>query len=281
MYIYVKVYYILNHIYYYRYVNYIVNYIVILLYYVDIDKLLNKYFLCYFVCFRHSKVSNEHMSIETQKTIESNTVILEDTPSCNPFITQTQLTVIKDTSDGTKSETNERDVAVQNAECVPVRKGRRRLLPLNENSQCSISPVEERKCTPEEPMSTKRNKRLKKKLPKRKSMRSKNNASNIEQDVDSKQISSDSDCHISENKKKENKKTRKPKKVISKKIVIKKFADENMLNVLQEYGQNKDYLMENRDSFDDFVKCRTVSTQWKYKYKSQKIVIVTTGLSKG
>jgi len=223
-----------------------------------------------------------HLSIETQKTIESNTVILEDTPSCNPFITQTQLTVIKDTPDGTKSETktNERDVAVQNAECVPVRKGRRRLLPLNENSQCSISPAEERKCTPEEPTSAKRNRRLK--LPKRKPMRSKNNASNIKQDVDSKRISSDSDCHISENKKKENKKTRKPKKVISKKIVIKKFADENVLNVLQEYRQNKDHLMENEDSFDDFVKCRTVSTQWnKYNNKSQKIVIVTTGLSKG
>lgn len=221
-----------------------------------------------------------HMSIGTQKTIESNTVILEDTPSCNPFITQTQLTVIKDTSDRTKSERDERDIAIQNAECVPVRKGRRRLLPLNENSQCSISPVEERKYTLEESTSAKQNKRLKEKFLKKKSMRSKNNTSDIKQDVASKQIWSDSDCHIPENKKKESKKTRKPKKVIRKKIVIKKFADENTLNVLQGYRQNKDHLIENGDSLDDFVKCRTVFTQWN-KYKSQKIVIVTTGLSKG
>jgi len=224
------------------------------------------------------------MSTETQKTMEADTLSLEDTPSCNPFVTQNQLTVIEDTPDekSAKSDTDEKNTAVQNIECVPVKKGRRRLLPLKESSQlCSITPVEEKKCTPEESTSAKQNKKLKKKLPKRKSMRSKNNTNNIKHDTASKQMWSDSDCDISENKKKEIKKTRKPKKVISKKIFVKKFVDENVLNILQENRQNnEDHSIENRDSLDDFVKCRTIYTQ-RNKYKSQKIVIVTTGLSKG
>lgn len=225
-----------------------------------------------------------HLSTQTQKTIESNTVILEDTLSCNPFIAQNQLTVIKETPDGAKSETDESNINVQNTECVPVRKGKRKLLPLKEDSQlCSITPVEETKCTPEESTSAKRIKRLKKKFPKRKSIRSKNNkdTNNIKQDTASIQMWSDSDSDIPENKKTENKKVRKPKKVISKKIVVKKFVDENVLNILQENRQNKeDRSIGNRDSLDDFVKCRTTSTQL-HKYKSQKIVIVTTGLSRG
>lgn len=222
-----------------------------------------------------------HRSSETQKTIETNTITLEDTPSCNPFITQSQLTIVEDMPDETKSKTAEKNRTVQNAECVPVRKGRRRLLPINENSQlCSISPVEERKCISEESTSAKRNKRLKRKLPKRRSIRSKNITSNKKQDIVSQRMWSDSDCDILENKK-EKKKPRKPRKIISKKIFIKKFADESVLNVLEGNGQNKENrLTENEDSLDDFVKCRTISSQWN-KYKSQKLVIVTTGLSRG
>lgn len=220
----------------------------------------------------------------TQETI-ADTVTLEDTSSCNPFVTQNQLTVMEDKINRTKSDTDGKNIAVQNIEQVLVRKGRRKLLPLNETSQlCSLTPIEDKKITPEESF-VKRNKRLKKKLPKRKLMHPKANTSSIKCDTASKQMSSDSsdsDIFIFENKKKEkNKKTRKPKKVISKKIVIKKFADENVLNMLQENKQNEeDHPAQSRDSFDDFVECRTISTQWN-KYKSQKIVIVTTGLSKG
>lgn len=224
-----------------------------------------------------------HKSSGTQKTMETNTITLEDTPSCNPFITQNQLTVIEEMPDGTKSEAVEKNRTEQKTECVPVGKSRRRLLPINENSQlCSISPIEERKCTPKESTSAKRNKRLKRKLPKRRSMRSKNNTSNSKQDIVNNRMWSDSDSDISENKKKEKKKPRKPKKVLSKKIFIKKFADENILNILEGNRQKnkEDQLIENRDSLDDFVKCHTISSQWN-KYKSQKIVIVTTGLSKG
>ncbi|XP_071558882.1 uncharacterized protein Mcph1 isoform X2 [Temnothorax nylanderi] len=231
----------------------------------------------------HSKASNEmHMSTGTQKTIGTTTVTLEDTPSWNPFFIQNQLTVIEDMPSGTKSETGKRNIAVQNAECVPVSQGRRRLLPLNENSSVySISPVEMRRYTPEKSTSGKRKKKLTKKLPKRRSMRLKNNTNNIKQDTASKRMWSDSDCDIPKNKKKENKKPRKPRKVISKKICVKKFADESVLNILQGNRQNKeDHLIENGDSLDDFVKCRTISTQ-SNKYKSRKIVIVTTGLSKG
>ncbi|XP_077258300.1 microcephalin isoform X2 [Temnothorax americanus] len=231
----------------------------------------------------HSKASNEmHMSTGTQKTIGTTTVTLEDTPSWNPFIIQNQLTVIEDVPGGTKSETGKRNIAVQNAERVPVNQGRRRLLPLNANSPVySISPVEVRRYTPEESTSGKRKKRLTKKLPKRRSMRLKNNTNSIKRDTASKRMWSDSDCDIPKNKKKENKKTRKPRKVISKKICVKKFADESVLNILQRNRQDKeDHLIENGDSLDDFVKCRTISTQ-SNKYKSRKIVIVTTGLSKG
>ncbi|KAG5346449.1 MCPH1 protein, partial [Acromyrmex charruanus] len=224
----------------------------------------------------HSKISNEmHMSTEMQETTEANSVILEDTPNQNPFVTQNQLTVIKGTPDGTKSETGE-NILIQNTKYIPVKK--RRLLPLTQISQYSISPVEERKCTPQESTSTKLNKRMKKKPPKRKSICSKN-VNNIKHDTPSKQMQSDSDCDILEDKKKE-KKTRKPKKVISKKIFIKKFADEKVLNILERSRLNKaNNSVESRDSLNDFVKCRITSTQWN-KYKSQKIIIVTTGLSK-
>lgn len=224
-----------------------------------------------------------HNSIGTQKTIETNTVTLEDTPSCNPFITQNQLTVIEDMPDQTtKSEIDERNIAVQKAENVSVKKGRRRLLSINENSQlCSISPVEERKCTPKQSTSAKRNKRLKKELPKRRLMHPKNNTNSVKQDIVSNRMS-DSDCDIPKNREKEKKKLRKPKKIISKKIIVKKFADENVLNILEGNKRNKEDCLkiENRDSLDDFVKCRTISSQWN-RQKSQKIVIVTTGLSKG
>ncbi|XP_018407591.1 PREDICTED: uncharacterized protein LOC108783513 [Cyphomyrmex costatus] len=230
----------------------------------------------------HSKVLNEmRMSTEMQKTIETNSVILEDTLSQNrqnPFVILNQLTVIESTSDVTKSETGE-NIVVQNTKCTPVKRNRRRLLPLTQISQYSISPIEERKCmTPEKSTSIKLNKRMKKKLPKRKSIRSKN-INNIKHNTSSAQMQSDSDCDMPENEIKKNKKTRKPKKVISKKIFIKKFADEKVFNILQN-RQNKDNnSIENRDSLDDFVECRTTSTQWN-KYKSQKIIIVTTGLSK-
>ncbi|KAG5320108.1 MCPH1 protein, partial [Pseudoatta argentina] len=224
----------------------------------------------------HSKISNEmHMSIEMQETTEANSVILEDTPNQNPFVTQNQLTVIKGTPDGTKSETGE-NILIQNTKYIPVKK--RRLLPLTQISQYSISPVEERKCTPQESTSTKLIKRMKKKPPKRKSICSKN-VNNIKHDTPSKQMQSDSDCDILEDKKKE-KKTRKPKKIISKKIFIKKFADEKVLNILERSRLNKaNNSVESRDSLNDFVKCHITSTQWN-KYKSQKIIIVTTGLSK-
>ncbi|XP_012527051.1 protein PFC0760c [Monomorium pharaonis] len=235
----------------------------------------------------HLKVSNETYGLNngngTQKATVD-TVILEDISSCNPSITQNQLTVAENISDRTKSEKDGKNMTVQNTEHVSERRRRRKLLPLTETSQlCSISPVEEKKYLSEESTSSKRNKNPKKKLPKRK-LCSKNNTSfknNIKWDTASKQMWSDSDSDISENKKKENKKTRKPKKVVSKKIIIKKYADENMLNILQENKRNKEehLKVEGRDSFDDFVECRTISTQWN-KYKSQKIVIVTTGLSK-
>ena len=226
-----------------------------------------------FYVIRHSKVTNEmHMSTEMQKITEVNSVILEDTPNQNPFVTQNQLTVIKSTSDGTKSETGE-NIFVQNTKYTPVKK--RRLLPLTQISQYSISPIEERKCTPEKSTSTKLSKRIKKKPRKRKSICSKN-VNNIKPDIPSKQVQSDSDCDIFEDKKK----TRKPKKVISKKIFIKKFADEKVLNILERNRQNKaNNSVESRDSLNDFVKCRITSIQWN-KYQSQKIIIVTTGLSK-
>ncbi|XP_011882167.1 PREDICTED: uncharacterized protein LOC105569919 isoform X2 [Vollenhovia emeryi] len=228
----------------------------------------------------HSKVSNEmHTSTGTQETMKT-TVATENIPSCDPFVLLTPLTIVKDML-GTRPETDERNAAVHNAECIPAKKGKRRLLPINEASQYSISPVSIAKCTPEESTSTKRHKKLKKrKLPKRKSMRPKNNTSNIKQDVAS-NTWSDDDCDMPENEKKQNKKTQKPRKVISKKIVVKKFADKDVLNALQRHRQNRDnHLTENEDSLDDFAKCRTISTQ-RHTHKSQRIVIVTTGLSHG
>ncbi|EFN85542.1 Microcephalin [Harpegnathos saltator] len=54
-----------------------------------------------------------------------------------------------------------------------------------------------------------------------------------------------------------------------------------MLSMIAKDRQDKGNLStENRNSIDDFVAHRMISTQWN-KYKSQNIVIVTTGLSIG
>ncbi|KAL6263662.1 hypothetical protein P5V15_003753 [Pogonomyrmex californicus] len=230
----------------------------------------------------HSKIVNKtHVSTEMQETVQVDAVILENISNCSPFVTQNQLMVIENMLDETKSETEKNTIISENMECIPVPKSKRKLLPLEENSQlCSITPIDEKRCISEEPTSVKRNKGIKKKYPKRKSIHSKNDTSNIKHNIIKKQMWSDSDRGASENKRKENKKTRQPRKVISKKIRIKKFVDENMLNILQGNEQNEeDCSIENRDSSNDFVKHYTISNQWN-KHKSQKIVIVTTGLSK-
>lgn len=220
------------------------------------------------------------MSTGTSRKID--TVILEDTLDCNPFITQEKTTVIEDTLDKTGLETSKGNtVALQNTENVSTRRGKKRLMPLHENSQlCSIEQLEEHSDTSEKLTTIKKNKKkLKKKRPKKKTEDSKNDAS-IKNNIANEQVSLDDDCDISKNKKKENK-TKKPRKIVSKKIVIKKFADENALRIMEESRRNKgDLSMENRDSSNDFVAHRMIPTQWN-KYKSQKIVIVTTGLSKG
>ncbi|XP_011137888.1 putative uncharacterized protein DDB_G0286901 [Harpegnathos saltator] len=231
--------------------------------------------------------NNMHMSTETSKEIENDTVILKDSAlNCNFSLNQEKPTIIEDTLNKTGLEINEGNTTIlQNAEYVPKKRGKRKLLPLNENSQlCSIELIKEHSDTSEKSVSIRRNKKkLKKKRPKKKPIDPKNDASSVEDNIVSKQVSSDDDYDydIPENKKKTNKKTQKPKKIVSKKIVIKKFVNENMLSMIAKDRQDKGNLStENRNSIDDFVAHRMISTQWN-KYKSQNIVIVTTGLSIG
>lgn len=226
---------------------------------------------------------------KASKKIEDHMIILEDTLNCNPFLNQEKPTVIEDTLNKIELETNEGNtVVLQNMEYVTTRRGKRKLLPLNENSQlCSIEPLEEHSDTSEKSMPVKRNKKKLKKKPKKSLKKkiedSKNDVSSVKDNITNEQVSLDDDCDIFESKKKENKKTRKPKKIVSKKIVIKKFVNENVSSMTEENRPNKEdqsKSMENRDSSNDFVAHRTIPIQWN-RYKSQKIVIVTTGLSKG
>lgn len=209
----------------------------------------------------------------------------DSSSSCNPVLGREKLTVIKDTLDETGLEVNERNtVTSKDAECIPVRKGRRRLFSLDENSQCSITPLENHSEVSEKSTPIKKKKKkLRKKRPQKKSASIKSDASNIRYNTAKRRTGSDDDCDISGNKGREEKKTRKPRKVVSKKIVIKKFADENVLNMLKEYTRTKEgnRSVEEKDSLDDFVACRTIIPTQRNKYKPQKIVIVTTGLSKG
>lgn len=247
--------------------------------------ILNTNYMCNtnnFVLFfniRNADVSNKvAMLTEKSKTTDVDTIILKDTHSSNPFLTQNQL-IIMDTYNNARFETDGKiAVSSQNMECIVTRKGRRKLLPLNESSQlCSITPVEEDKCTPKKLTFTKNSKKLKKKRLKGKLTDVKTNTNSIKHNIANERWS-DNDSETFDNKKKQ-KKVRKPRKIISKKIVIKKIVDENVLNMLEENRQNKENRsIENKDSLDDFVRHRTIPTQ--YKHKSQKIVIVTTGLSK-
>lgn len=211
---------------------------------------------------------------------------MEDAANDNSAI-QDQVTIIKDTDDETRFETDEKNtVTTDNRECISVRNGRRKLLSLNDNSQlCSIVPLEQNKCIFEESTSTstKKNKKLTKKRPKRKLVSFMNDTSSIKRNISREQTWSDNDYNTSKTKKKKDKKKQKPRKVISKKIVIKKFANESVLkDILKEdRQQNKeDESIENTDSSNDFAKYRTIPTQ-RNKYKSKKIVIAMTGLSKG
>lgn len=213
---------------------------------------------------------------------------MKDTSSDHSSV-QNQLRVIEDTVDETRLETNEENTVTTNdMECISVKKNKRRLFPLKENSQlCSITPIEEDKCIVEESTSTKENKKMeRKKRPKKKSIDFKSDTNSIKKrNIAREETWSDNDHDILKNKikkykkDKKDKKIQKPRKVISKKIVIKKFADENTLNILKRNRQ-EDESLENRDSLDDFAKHRTIPTQWNI-YKSKKIVIAMTGLSKG
>ncbi|EZA60652.1 hypothetical protein DMN91_007487 [Ooceraea biroi] len=233
--------------------------------------------------------SNNINSVITEEGGDKSAVYPKAVPNEVPVSNKTSKTneadkiILENRRNKTASKIEEKIITPQNTECSPTRKGRKKLLPLYENSQlCSLTPLEENtsECTSESPISVKKNKILKKKQPKRKLADSKNKTS-VTRNIVNEETWSDSDYDTFKNKKKEEKKRRKPRKVVSKKIVIKKFAEENVLNILKKNEQDeRDRTTENRDSLDDFVNNRTISTQWN-KYKSQKIVIVTTGLSKG
>ncbi|XP_014480207.1 PREDICTED: uncharacterized protein LOC106747319 isoform X2 [Dinoponera quadriceps] len=224
-----------------------------------------------------------HVLAGTSKELEDYTVILEDTLIRNPFLNQEKPTIIEDIRDKAGLEMDEENTAaLQNTEYVSTRRHKRRLLPLNNNSQLySIEQLEEHSDASEKSTSTRRNKKkLTKKCLKKKPPDSKNDANSVKDNIASEQVSLDN-CDIAESKTKENKKNRKPRKIVSKKVVIKKFANKDMLNIIKENKRNKgDLSKENGDSLEDFVAHRTISSQWN-KHKSQKIVIVTTGLSKG
>lgn len=225
------------------------------------------------------------MSTETSEKTKNDTVILQDTLNCNPFLTQEKTTVIEDL-DKIEVEANEENIldTLPNMEYVSIRRGKKKLLPLEESSQCSIKPIEEHSDTSEKSVSVRRNKKkLKEKRPKKRPEDPKNNSNHkVKDNITNEQVSLDDDGDMPESKKKENKKTRKPKKIVSKKIVIKKFVNDDVLNIIEnENRRNQGNLsIENRNSSDDFVAHRMISTQWN-RHKSQKIVIVTTGLSKG
>lgn len=242
----------------------------------------------------------------TSKTVGTETVILEGTLSGDPFfVTQRQslncksLAIRSPSFDNPSVVTQNKSIPEnkfdkanleveekkdsadsQSVEHVPLTKvGKRKLLPLSDGSQlCSITPIDENKCPVTEKSPVKRIKKLKKK----KILNLKMDTIVNKHKKTNKSMLSDSD---SENKKEQDKKTRKPRKVISKKIVVKKLADNNMLNVLEKENliQNKrDLSGESRDSLDEFVKFRATKSIQRNNYKlSHKIVIVTTGLSKG
>lgn len=245
------------------------------------------------------------MSTGTSKNTD--TVILENTLSGHPFVTQEQSSndkpfairdrsptydscvtqgksVLENTTGKANPEAEEKKKYTansQNTECVPTKVGKKKLLPLNDDSElCSITPIDENEC----PVTKSPVKRIKR-LRKRKKLNFKKDTSINKHKKTSEPMSSDSDDEISKSfKKKQHKKTRKPRKVISKKIVIKKFADNNVLNILEREKltqQNKrDLSRGSRDSLDEFVSFRTIPIQ-RNNHKSHKIVIATTGLSKG
>lgn len=226
--------------------------------------------------FTSNKTSNENVS--------KNGTIIEETSNCNSILSREKSIVIQDTLEQAAMQINETTtIASQNTQSTPVKKKKKRLLPLKEDSDlCSISPLDN-DCTYEKsirtkPIRAKGKKKLKKKFSKQNPTSSKHDTSKILRNIANEESSSNDSYVTFKNKEKEKKKPKKPRKVISKKIVIKKFVNRSILDVS---GQNKkSQLVQSRHSTNDFVTNQIIATQ-RNRYRSQKIVIVATGLCKG
>lgn len=146
------------------------------------------------------------------------------------------------------------------------KRSKKKLMPLHECSQLSLSPMEKQYSPPRC--------LIFKKQVKRKNKCNKMNASNVQRNE-------------REEKKNYNEKTnqgKKTKKVVSKKIVIKKIVNEDILRNLEENRENLnktrvDVHGSNGNSSNDFQSLKGPSTTQFTRKKGRRINIVTTGLS--
>jgi len=76
------------------------------------------------------------------------------------------------------TETSKTDANTVTSKDILAKRKRRKLLPLSDSQLCSITPIEEDKCTAKESTSEKKSKKLKKKCPKRKLANVKTNINN-------------------------------------------------------------------------------------------------------
>ncbi|XP_076238005.1 microcephalin [Calliopsis andreniformis] len=229
--------------------------------------------------------NNKNKSVECvdpvneQEEVANETVILDNSSLCKAGTSKQASVIINESTEESQLEDNE-----NKKDCTSKKKFKKKLLPLNENSQLvTFSPMEEERILPKCPTFLKRRKKAKKQLQKTKfnNGRSVSSVEHIEAE-NSRQSLLLEDDHIFRDKKKQN--TKKPKKIISKKILVKKIVNEDILKTLEENRENvrktqMEACVSSRNSTNDFQSTSRLSATQLSKKQGQRIVIVATGLS--
>ncbi|KAK2588391.1 hypothetical protein KPH14_004399 [Odynerus spinipes] len=230
------------------------------------------------------KVSTTHALIcnGKGKNVLHNSVILGDSPILTLNKQQYKKVIINDSLSETELNKDKINDSLNqgNAHSKPNKK---KLLPLWENPVLSFSPKETLpNLSPKQPLLTKKRKKFKKKAKSKKFLQQPLETQAYHTTSGLKKHDSDSSENDFVINKKQKKDCKKLRKVVSKKIVIKKFADSDILKQLENlhtYSDQETELLTHKNSLNEFQTRKEIAQE--LLHKSQKIIIVVTGFSKG
>ncbi|XP_066584175.1 putative leucine-rich repeat-containing protein DDB_G0290503 [Prorops nasuta] len=213
------------------------------------------------------KETNKPFSQSKVDNLKHNTIILGDSFTQSAANSMQPSVIIADSTNESEDKNSQ--------ENYPKKGNRRKLFSLRSNSQLvSLTPMQEKSLSPKAPTIRKRFRNLSKPVKNNIKLNLRSNSKRNLED-----FSSLENLEIDLKLLGKTKKDRKPRKIVSKKIVIKKFAKPDLLEeITADRSRNN---RSAKSTEDDFKKNKNIPTQSWHKRKSEKIVVVTTGLSKG